>query len=173
MKRQIQQCTGKCRDASALLGLKSCSEKYTFQTQYCYMDLTKNKNKKQKIRGKWKNLNKKLRQCGTHIRIMFSAMHRSTLEQFSQLFIFTTTSYFISLIFFYFPEPTQAFIASWYSSVLPLCFYSLLPFKDKHLTPGKQMTLISTKAKVYACLWCFLGCILVNNGMLNSEPFNT
>ena len=108
--------------------------------------------KKQKIRGKWKNLNKKIRQCGTHIRIMFSTMHRSTLEQFSQLFIFTTTSYFISLIFFSFPESTQAFIASWYSSVLLLCFYSLLPFKDKHLTPGKQIPLISTKAKVYACL---------------------
>lgn len=154
-------------------GSKVAAKSTLFKLNIVIWTWQKTKTKKQKIREKWKNLNKKLRQCGTHIRIMFSTVHRSTPEQFSQLFIFTTTSYFISLIFFYFPEPTQAFIASWYSSVLLLCFYSLPPSKDKHLTPGKQMPLISTKAKVYACLWCFLGCILVNNGMLNSEPFNT
>lgn len=48
MKRWIQQCTDKCIDASALLGLKSCREKYTFQTQYCYTGLTKKTKKRKK-----------------------------------------------------------------------------------------------------------------------------
>ena len=79
MKRWIQQCTDKCIDASALLGLKSCREKYTFQTQYCYTGLTKKTKKRKKI----EEFELKIRQCSTHIHIIFSPMHRSTWEQLS------------------------------------------------------------------------------------------
>ena len=114
-------------NTSALLGLKSCSNRYTFQTQCCYMGLTETNTHTHthththKIRGNGRIWIRNQAGRYTHS-CSFQPHAQNPLEQFSQLFIFTTTPYFIFLIFFSFPESTQSFHASQYSSVLLQCF---------------------------------------------------
>lgn len=72
---------------------------------------------------------------------------RSPLKLFSQLFVFTTTSYFISPTLFSLLESTQSFIGLLALQHASSVRYYLPLLKDKHLPPGKQMHLISIKAQ--------------------------
>lgn len=71
-------------------------------------------------------------------------VHRRQLELFSKILVVTTMSCFIFL-FGSLSESTLSFVGS----SVPLRTASLLCYlplsRDKHLTPGKQMPLISTK----------------------------